>query len=82
MTAGLTGTQKVAVVLMNMDHEGAAKAIAAGMKAGHSKEHPGYWLHTGGTGILTWEDTKENFPMPTPMSFKDFQDGGVMPKDP
>lgn len=27
MTAGLTGTQKVAVVLMNMDHEGAAKVM-------------------------------------------------------
>ena len=28
------------------------------MQKGHSKERPGYWLHTGGTGILTWEDTK------------------------
>ena len=25
---------------------------------GHSKEHPGYYLHTGGTGILTWEDAE------------------------
>ncbi|CAI7593783.1 unnamed protein product [Penicillium manginii] len=39
------------------DHVGAAKAIAAGLVAGHSKEKPGYWLHTGGTGILTFEDT-------------------------
>ena len=39
------------------DHEGSAKAIAAGLLAGHSKEHPGYWLHTGGTGILTYADS-------------------------
>lgn len=39
------------------DHEGAAKAFAAGLAAGHSKEKPGYWIHTGGTGILTYQDT-------------------------
>ncbi|KJY02056.1 nucleoside-diphosphate-sugar epimerase like protein [Zymoseptoria brevis] len=39
------------------DHEGAAKAIAKGIKEGHSKENPGYWLHTGGTGILTYFDS-------------------------
>jgi hypothetical protein len=39
---------------------GAAKAIVAGLVAGHTKENPGYWLHTGGTGILTWEDTDKN----------------------
>ncbi|OOQ81596.1 nucleoside-diphosphate-sugar epimerase [Penicillium brasilianum] len=39
------------------DHVGAAKAIAAGLVAGHTKENPGYWLHTGGTGILTFEDS-------------------------
>ena len=38
------------------DHESAAKAIAAGMAAGHSRENPGFWLHTGGTGILTFTD--------------------------
>ncbi|KAI2785978.1 hypothetical protein POX_h09743 [Penicillium oxalicum] len=44
------------------DHEGAAKAIATGLVAGHNKENPGYWLHTGGTGILTFEDSdKESF---------------------
>nr|OQO28300.1 hypothetical protein B0A51_03919 [Rachicladosporium sp. CCFEE 5018] len=42
------------------DHEGAAKAIAAGLLKGHSKEHPGFWLHTGGTGILCWEDMDNN----------------------
>lgn len=25
--------------------------------AGHTKENPGYWLHTGGTGILTFKDS-------------------------
>ncbi|KAK8249835.1 putative nucleoside-diphosphate-sugar epimerase [Phyllosticta capitalensis] len=39
------------------DHEGAAKAIADGMASGHTKERPGYWLHTGGTGILTFADS-------------------------
>lgn len=39
------------------DHEGAARAIAAGLVEGHSKEKPGFWLHTGGTGILTYEDS-------------------------
>ena len=42
------------------DHEGAAKAIAEGIRSGHSKEKPGYWLHTGGTGILTWEDSEND----------------------
>lgn len=27
---------------------------------GHSKEHPGFWLHTGGTGILTYFDSKDD----------------------
>ncbi|GME38239.1 NAD-dependent epimerase/dehydratase [Neofusicoccum parvum] len=38
------------------DHKGAAKAIAEGLAGGHSKDHPGYWLHTSGTGILTYVD--------------------------
>lgn len=38
------------------DHEGAAKAIRDGLVAGHSKDRPGFWLHTGGTGILTFTD--------------------------
>ena len=42
------------------DHEGAAKAIAEGILAGHTKENPGFWLHTGGTGILTYDDSKND----------------------
>lgn len=42
------------------DHAGAARAIATGLVAGHGKENPGYWLHTGGTGILTFEDSDKN----------------------
>jgi hypothetical protein len=42
------------------DHEGAAKAIAAGIVEGHTASRPGFWLHTGGTGILTYEDSKNN----------------------
>ncbi|KAE8373960.1 hypothetical protein BDV26DRAFT_54216 [Aspergillus bertholletiae] len=40
------------------DHVGAANAIAKGMVEGHSPERPGYWLHTGGTGILTYFDSE------------------------
>ncbi|KIW75406.1 hypothetical protein Z517_10147 [Fonsecaea pedrosoi CBS 271.37] len=42
------------------DHEGAARAIAAGLVEGHAPSKPGFWLHTGGTGILTYEDSKNN----------------------
>ncbi|KAF2786838.1 hypothetical protein K505DRAFT_330075, partial [Melanomma pulvis-pyrius CBS 109.77] len=38
------------------DHEAAAQAIAAGLASGHTAQRPGFWLHTGGTGILCWED--------------------------
>ncbi|KAI9727383.1 MAG: hypothetical protein M1834_008454 [Cirrosporium novae-zelandiae] len=41
------------------DNVPAAKAIAAGLIAGHSSSHPGFWLHTGGTGILSFEDSKK-----------------------
>ncbi|KAK7908486.1 hypothetical protein PG985_015789 [Apiospora marii] len=40
------------------DHEGAARAIAAGLAEGRSPARPGYWLHTGGTGILTYRDSE------------------------
>lgn len=42
------------------DHEGAAKAISKGLLSGHTAAHPGFWLHTGGTGILTYFDTRDN----------------------
>jgi len=42
------------------DNAGAANAIAAGLSKGHTKEHPGFWLHTSGTGILTWKDTEDS----------------------
>ncbi|KUJ16152.1 NAD(P)-binding protein [Mollisia scopiformis] len=41
------------------DHPRAAKAIAAGLAKGHTKENPGYWLHTSGTGILIWKDVED-----------------------
>ncbi|KAF7592332.1 hypothetical protein BBP40_000388 [Aspergillus hancockii] len=40
------------------DHVGAANAIAKGLIEGHSADRPGYWLHTGGTGILTYFDSE------------------------
>jgi hypothetical protein len=43
------------------DHAGAAKSIAAGLVKGHSKTNPGYWLHTGGTRILTYTDSTNDF---------------------
>lgn len=42
------------------DNEPAAKAIAAGLASGHSKEKPGFWLHTGGAGILCWETMRDD----------------------
>ncbi|KAI0169147.1 NAD(P)-binding protein [Hypoxylon sp. FL1284] len=40
------------------DHMPSTQAIAQGLVAGHSHtaEKPGYWIHLGGTGILTWYD--------------------------
>ncbi|KAL4931433.1 uncharacterized protein BDV17DRAFT_297167 [Aspergillus undulatus] len=40
------------------DHVGAANSIAKGLVNGHSPSRPGYWLHTGGTGILTYFDSE------------------------
>jgi hypothetical protein len=37
----------------------AARAIAAGLSSGHTSSNPGYWLHTGGTGILTYFDSRD-----------------------
>jgi len=41
------------------DHEGAARAITAGILSGHSPQKPGYYIHTGGAGILTYFDSKD-----------------------
>jgi len=38
------------------DHKGGAAAISKGLATGHTKEKPGFWIHTSGTGILTWKD--------------------------
>ncbi|KAF4551113.1 NAD dependent epimerase/dehydratase-like protein 5 [Elsinoe fawcettii] len=57
------------------DHEGAAKAIAEGLVEGHSKENPGYWLHTGGTGILTYKDSENDFATLGHWSDKQYNDG-------
>lgn len=40
------------------DSSPAATAIAKGLAAGHSPEKPGYWIHTSGTSILTWNDAR------------------------
>ncbi|KAJ0164771.1 hypothetical protein CTA2_236 [Colletotrichum tanaceti] len=40
------------------DHAGAANAISKGLVQGHSPSRPGFWLHTGGTGILTYFDSE------------------------
>jgi nucleoside-diphosphate-sugar epimerase len=42
------------------DNEAAAKAIAAGLASGHSRANPGFWLHTGGAGILCWETMRDD----------------------
>ncbi|KEY71964.1 hypothetical protein S7711_07110 [Stachybotrys chartarum IBT 7711] len=57
------------------DNEGAAKAIAQGLIEGHTKERPGYWLHTGGTGILTYFDSevKQSFGNHDDKVFNDYE---------
>ncbi|KKZ65948.1 hypothetical protein EMCG_08291 [[Emmonsia] crescens] len=37
------------------DHVASSQAIAKGIAA-HTPDRPGYWIHTSGTGILTFED--------------------------
>nr|POE61062.1 uncharacterized protein c2a9.02 [Quercus suber] len=55
------------------DNEGAAHAIAAGLAAGHSKERPGFWLHTGGTGILVYSDVDAgNLGVPSDKEYNDW----------
>ncbi|KAF2114777.1 NAD dependent epimerase/dehydratase family protein [Lophiotrema nucula] len=50
-----TEASKADIVLhcAHADHEGAAKALVAGLA---QKEGKGYLIHTSGTGILCWED--------------------------
>jgi nucleoside-diphosphate-sugar epimerase len=38
------------------DNKYGAAAIARGISSGHTKERPGFWIHTSGTGILCWKD--------------------------
>jgi nucleoside-diphosphate-sugar epimerase len=38
------------------DYKDGAAAIARGISIGHTKERPGFWIHTSGTGILCWKD--------------------------
>lgn len=40
------------------DHLDAAQAIVRGALEGHDEEHPVYYLHTSGTGILSFVDTE------------------------
>ncbi|KAL4971005.1 NAD(P)-binding protein [Aspergillus stella-maris] len=40
------------------DHAGAANALSKGLVQGHSPSRPGFWLHTGGAGILTYFDSE------------------------
>ncbi|KAL3462050.1 hypothetical protein BJX64DRAFT_149616 [Aspergillus heterothallicus] len=41
------------------DHEPSALALARGLSQ-HTPESPGYWIHTSGTGILTYPDFPNN----------------------
>ncbi|KAI8625144.1 nucleoside-diphosphate-sugar epimerase [Xylariaceae sp. FL1651] len=42
------------------DNLPAARAIAKGLAAGHTKEKPGYWIHVCGTSLLQWYDWDHN----------------------
>lgn len=54
----------------------AAKSIAKGLLAGHTKDHPGYWIHTSGTAILCWHDseTKIYGEAPSQTPYDDLED--------
>ncbi|KAL1962583.1 hypothetical protein VTN77DRAFT_9376 [Rasamsonia byssochlamydoides] len=39
------------------DHEASAHALVKGLKA-HTPDRPAWYIHTSGTGILAWEDTR------------------------
>ena len=56
------------------DHAGSANAIAKGLIQGHTPERPGFWLHTGGAGILTYFDSevKKVFGELDPKVFDDY----------
>ncbi|KAL9111133.1 MAG: hypothetical protein Q9227_004396 [Pyrenula ochraceoflavens] len=43
----------------NCDHVASAEAIAKGASA-HTADRPAWWIHTSGTGILTWETTDKD----------------------
>ncbi|VUC27456.1 unnamed protein product [Clonostachys rosea] len=49
--------QRADVVLhfANCDHENSARALLEGL-ARHTEDRPGWYIHTSGTGILTFED--------------------------
>ncbi|KAI3584247.1 hypothetical protein IWW34DRAFT_800267 [Fusarium oxysporum f. sp. albedinis] len=49
--------QRADIVLhfANCDHEASANALLKGM-AEHTSDRPGWYIHTSGTGILTFED--------------------------
>ena len=57
------------------DHEGAAKAIKAGLAKSHTAEKPGCWIHTSGTGILCWKDmeTKTYGEAPSQQPYDDLE---------
>lgn len=45
------------------------------MVKGHSKDNPGYLLHTGGTGILTFWDSRDDFKGLGTHSDRQYNDG-------
>lgn len=65
-----TNVQKTSVEGANADHEVALNAIIAGLVEGHSASRLGYWLHTGGTGILTYYE-QDRFGQPPSREYDD-----------
>ncbi|KAK5627909.1 hypothetical protein RRF57_003624 [Xylaria bambusicola] len=54
------------------DHVVAMNAIVAGLVEGHSASRPGFWLHTSGTGIMTYSDTAlDRFGQPPDREYDD-----------
>ncbi|XWW99701.1 hypothetical protein V2A60_007713 [Cordyceps javanica] len=56
------------------DNVPGATAIAMGLEEGHTPENPGYWIHLGGTSILTWYDQKHGREGEPPLPEQTYRD--------
>jgi nucleoside-diphosphate-sugar epimerase len=76
----MAATADMAPDFANCDHEASAKAISKGLSQRSSRS---YWIHTSGTGILTWETIdKECYGEELPRVFDDMDGVGELTNQP